>query len=162
MANVGIAIVNHPFLMVGIPPIKMVMNRGWFIIAISTLLHLAKLSLEFGPKKTGPMGPERHGNARLVIHLRLPRISHAYIKLDHPMRPAAGPMPVARLVASGFATPFPCEIPQQRRLPLISISPICFKCQKSRPPRQPHRDPQEDLKAPSKTTIQEIWEASTI
>ena len=28
-SNVGIAIINHPFLMVGIPPIKMVMNGGW-------------------------------------------------------------------------------------------------------------------------------------
>ena len=34
--NVGIAMINHPFLMVGIPPSKMVI-RGWFIIAIPTL-----------------------------------------------------------------------------------------------------------------------------
>ena len=31
MANVGIAIINLPFLMVGIPPIEMVMNGGWFM-----------------------------------------------------------------------------------------------------------------------------------
>ena len=28
---------NHPFLMVGIPPINMVMAGGWFIISIPTL-----------------------------------------------------------------------------------------------------------------------------
>ena len=35
--NVDIAIINHPFVMVGIPPIKMVMNGGLFITAIPTL-----------------------------------------------------------------------------------------------------------------------------
>ena len=30
-SNVGIAIMNHPFLMVGIPPIQMVMSGGWFM-----------------------------------------------------------------------------------------------------------------------------------
>ena len=29
--NAGIAIMNHPCLMVGIPPMNMVMNGGWFM-----------------------------------------------------------------------------------------------------------------------------------
>ena len=33
--NVGIAIINYQFLMVGIPPVKMVMNGGWLL----TLLY---------------------------------------------------------------------------------------------------------------------------
>ena len=35
-------VINHPFLMVNIPPIKMVMNGGWFIIAIPTLMITIK------------------------------------------------------------------------------------------------------------------------
>ena len=37
MMGYPLVIINHPFSMVGIPPMKMVMNGGWSIIAIPTL-----------------------------------------------------------------------------------------------------------------------------
>ena len=50
-------VINHPFLIVNIPPIKMVMNGGWFIIAIPTLLNCVDSFLSASMKQAPIRNP---------------------------------------------------------------------------------------------------------
>ena len=61
LGNVGIEIINHPFLMVGIPPIKLVMNGGW----CQWHCYTNTKSLMLTPKKEPPANWHL-----LLLHLR--------------------------------------------------------------------------------------------